>query len=273
MPYIQLMRFDKPIGILLTLWPCLWAVWIAGNHQPSLKVLIIFIFGAIIMRAAGCVINDIADRHFDKHVSRTANRPLTSGQLSMLQACITFFVLMLIALILVLMLNRYTLIIAGFAAALTIIYPFCKRVTHLPQLILGIVFNSGILMAFAAQTNHVPLVAWILYLSTIIWTIAYDTQYALNDINDDKKLGLKSTAILFGNQAPIMIGILQGLFLLGLVTCGLILALNSYFWFTLPIVIGFFVYQHYLMKTQRPFDAFINNQWVGLIILLGILAA
>ena len=270
-PYLQLMRFDKPIGIFLTLWSTLWAVWIAGSFHPTLKIIIIFILGAIIMRAAGCVINDIADRKFDPHVARTKQRPLATGVIKLWQALLLFFVLLVIALILVLQLNAHAFWVACVTVPLTILYPFCKRFIYVPQLILGMVFNIGILMAFAAQQNTLPFVAWLLYISTIVWTIAYDTMYAINDQDDDKKLGLKSTALLFGQHAPLVIAGLQVLFLLGLLWTGCLLNAGWSYWCAYLIAIILSIYQQILVRSGKPFQGFLNNNWLGLVVFVGIL--
>lgn len=270
-PYLKLMRFDRPIGFFLTGWSTLWAVWLGGNHHPSLKIIIIFVLGIIIMRAAGCVINDIADRNFDPHVARTKTRPLASGTIKLWQAIFLFIFLLSSALILVLQLNTFCFWIAVATSLLTIIYPFCKRFTYLPQLVLGIVFNVGILMAFAAQQDQLPLLAWLLYIATIMWTMAYDTMYAISDAEDDKKIGLKSTALLFGKFASVYIAIFQILFLMGLLCAGLLINANIFFWFTFIIAALLSLYQQYLLSKQQAFKGFLNNNWLGLIIFIGIL--
>ncbi len=270
-PYLQLMRLDKPIGIFLTLWPTLWAVWIAGLFHPTVKIMVIFVFGAVVMRAAGCVINDVADRKFDPHVARTKLRPLASGAVKLWQALALFVGLLFIALVLVLQLNLFAFWVACVTVPLTIVYPFCKRFTYLPQVILGMVFNIGILMAFAAQQNHLLFIAWLLYFSTIIWTVAYDTMYAITDQEDDKKLGLKSTALLFGSHALKITGLLQLLFLLGILWLGLILKANIAYWIAYLIAIALCVYQQNLLKHGQSFKAFLNNNWLGMIMFIGIL--
>ena len=272
--YLQLMRFDRPIGIYLLLYPTLWAVWLAANLQPSIKIIVIFILGVVIMRAAGCVINDIADRHFDPHVERTKNRPLASKRITLTEAIILFIVLMLIALLLLLQLNRYAVYIGIIAAILSMLYPFAKRMTHLPQLLLSLTFKIGILIAFAAQLNQLPSLAWLLYLTAILWMIGYDTMYALTDRNDDIKLGLKSTAILFGKQVKNVILGFQLSFLVGLIAIGRQANLHWVYWFSLIIVIMLCIYQQYLMRKygdQSGFNAFHNNHWVGLVVFIGIL--
>jgi len=271
--YLKLMRFDRPIGTFLLLWPTLWAVWLGSDGHPSVSIVVIFVLGVTVMRAAGCVINDIADRHFDPHVERTKNRPLASGALTLPAAIGLFIVLMLIALLLVLQLNLYSFLIALIAAALTIVYPFCKRFTHLPQLVLSITFKSSILMAFAAQQNHLPPLAWVLYFSAVAWMIAYDTMYALTDQNDDEKLGLKSTAILFGKWARHIILLLQVIFLLGLILAGIMAQLNIFYWLSLIIALLLCLYQQKLLQQQARqtnFKAFLNNNWLGLSVFIGI---
>lgn len=269
--YLKLMRFDRPIGFFLTGWSTLWAVWLAGSYHPPLKIVIIFLLGIIVMRAAGCVINDIADRHFDSYVERTKTRPLASGAIKLWQAILLFIVLLMIALILVLQLNSLSFWIAIITSLLTVVYPFCKRFTYLPQLVLGIVFNVGILMAFAAQQNHIPLLAWLLYFSTIMWTMAYDTMYAITDMEDDKKIGLKSTALLFGKTAPIYIALFQCLFLIGLIIAGVMIQATLFYWCGIIIAIVLTIYQQYLISKKQAFKGFLNNNWLGLIVFLGIL--
>jgi len=225
------------------------------------------------MRAAGCIINDIADRNFDPHVERTKNRPLAMKSINLWEAIVLFVVLMLVALLLVLQLNLYSLYIAIIAAALTILYPFCKRFTYLPQIILAIIFN-GTLIAFAAQQNHLPVLAWLLYFTAIMWTMAYDTMYALTDQDDDAKLGLKSTALLFAQQSKNIILIFQLLFLAGLIVVGIIAHLHWLYWLAIIIALALGIYQQYLMRRygdKAGFTAFLNNNWVGLIIFIGIL--
>ncbi len=272
--YLRLMRFDRPIGIYLLLYPTLCAVWLAANLHPSIKIITIFSAGVIIMRAGGCVINDIADRHFDPYVERTKNRPLASKQITLTEAMVLFIVLMLIALLLVLQLNHYALYIAIIAAIFTMLYPFAKRFTHLPQLLLSCTFKAGILMAFAAQQNQLPPLAWLLYLTAVLWMMSYDTMYALTDRDDDIKLGLKSTAILFGQQTKNMICIFQLLFLIGLVAIGWQARLGWVYWLSFIIVIMLCIYQQQLLRKygdKKGFVAFCNNRWVGLAIFFGIL--
>jgi len=196
--YWLLARFDRPIGILILLWPALWALWVASDGRPDLGVLIIICLGVILMRAAGCVINDYADRDFDPHVERTKQRPIAAGNVTPKEALIVFVVLCLCAFGLVLMLNIYTIMLSFIAAFLAASYPFMKRYTHYPQAYLGIAFGWAVPMSFSAQINSIPAVAWVMYLAVVLWALVYDTMYAMVDRDDDLKIGVKSTAILFG---------------------------------------------------------------------------
>lgn len=267
------MRFDKPIGTLLLLWPTLWALWFSARGFPSKKITLIFILGVIVMRAAGCVINDIADRHLDRHVTRTKNRPLTSGLISLRSSLILFFILCMIAFVLVLMTNMLTIKLSFAALTIAIIYPFMKRYTYLPQFILGIAFSFSIPMAFAAQTNHIPWSAFLLMLANSLWIVAYDTQYAMVDRVDDIRIGIKSTAILFGSHERMIIGLLQTIFILLLCLIGLIEKMGLIYYFALFISLCFFAYQHVLIAKRDAtncFRAFLNNQWIGFIIFIAI---
>ncbi|MGA2654828.1 MAG: 4-hydroxybenzoate octaprenyltransferase [Gammaproteobacteria bacterium] len=268
-PLFRLMRLDKPIGTLLVLWPVLWALWLANQGIPTLKLLIIFVLGAFIMRSAGCIINDIFDRHLDKHVARTMSRPLVQGELTLKQAWIAFGVLLLGAFLLVLQLNLFTIMIACVAALLVVIYPLCKRFTHMPQLVLGITFNAGVLMAYSASLNHLPLQAWYLFLLSIIWTIAYDTLYAMVDKNDDLKIGIKSTAVLFGRYDLLITTVLYSLFFIGF------LALNLGTVFVPFLLLSatwtyYYLYRAYKYGHQTYLSAFKANHMTGLLIFLGI---
>ncbi len=271
--YLYLMRWHRPIGFLLLLCPMLWALWIASSGHPDYKILIIFILGAFIMRSAGCVINDIADRRFDGHVARTKDRPLARGALTLKQAILLFVILCLVALVLVLQLNLFTIELSLVAILLAMIYPFMKRYTHWPQIFLGAAYAWAIPMAFAAQTNHLPVVAWLVFLTAVLWSIAYDTLYAMVDREDDLKIKLKSTAILFGKHDRLIIGLLQLLILLLLVYLGWHLRLSIIYYGSLVVGAFLFVYQQYLIKDRNRdacFRAFLNNQWFGLIVFLGI---
>lgn len=270
--YALLIRLNKPIGALLLLWPTLWGLWLAASDQPELKIIIIFILGVFLTRSAGCIINDIADRNFDGHVERTQHRPLAAGKVSVPEALILCASLALIAFLLVLMLNRLTIILAIFAAAIATLYPFMKRFIDLPQAILGIAYSWGIPMAFVAQTNHIPGIAWLLFIAAAIWSIAYDTMYAMVDRDDDIKIGVRSSAILFGRYDRLIIGILQCAVLLLLGLVGIIKQLNLLYYCSLIAAAAFFMYQQYLIKDrdrQQCFKAFLNNNWVGLLVFIG----
>jgi 4-hydroxybenzoate polyprenyltransferase len=271
--YFELMRFHKPIGTFLLLWPTWWALWIAARGFPSIKNFIIFTLGVVVMRAAGCVINDFADRDIDSHVSRTKSRPITSGNVTPNHALILFFILCLIGLTLVLFTNRLTIVLSIFALMTATIYPFMKRYTHWPQLILGIAFSFSIPMAFAAETNTLPLISFLLMLANIFWTIAYDTTYAMVDRQDDLKIGIKSTAILFGKYDQWIIGLFQIMSVLLLFFIGIRTELNGIYFLGLLISILLFLYQQKWLSTRLPenyFRAFLNNNWVGLVVFLGI---
>ena len=272
--YARLMRLDKPIGIFLLLWPTLWALLIASEGQPDHKVLVIFVLGVILMRSAGCVINDYADRDIDCHVSRTRNRPLTSGRVSTREAKILFLVLCLVAFVLVLQLNKLTLLLSIAGVLLAAIYPFMKRVTHLPQVVLGAAFGWSVPMAFAAQTGTVPQIAWLMFLATLLWATAYDTMYAMVDSEDDLALGIKSTAILFGDSDRLIIGVIQLMVLLCLLMIGHQAEMGAIYYSGVLLAGILFVYQQYLIRFRTRegcFQAFLNNNWVGAVIFLGIL--
>ena len=272
--YGRLMRIDKPVGIYLLLWPTLWALWIAAEGFPNERVLLIFVLGVIMMRAAGCIINDFADRKIDGHVERTKDRPLASGKVSNLEALSLFAMLVTLSFFLVLLTNTLTIGLSVIAVLLAAMYPFMKRYTYLPQVVLGAAFSMGIPMAFAAQTGDVPLYAWLIYAANLIWTVAYDTIYAMVDRDDDLKIGIKSTAILFGDADKVIIFILQILMLLILVVLGSRLNFNHWFYFSLSWVFLMFSYQQYLIKDRVRylcFNAFLHNHWVGLIIFVGLL--
>lgn len=271
--YFQLMRFHKPIGIFLLLYPTLTALWIAGSGHPSIKNIIIFVFGVICMRAAGCVINDYFDRHVDRHVTRTKNRPLAAQKIPTRNALLLFFILCAIAFVLVLFTNAETILLAFFALGVAIIYPLMKRITHWPQLFLSIAFSFSIPMAFTAEINHVPAVAWLLMLINIIWTIAYDTQYALCDRRDDILIGVKSTAILFAKHDKLIIALLQSIVIFLLIFLGILLSAGLFYFSCIAGSALLFFYQAILMRHYEPNDclrAFINNQWVGLLIFLAV---
>lgn len=272
-PYIELMRLDKPIGILLLLWPTLSALWIAAEGLPDITVFTVFVLGVIIMRSAGCVINDYADRHVDGLVTRTINRPLIRGDISSKQALITFSCLGLLAFMLVLQLNLFTIWLSLVALFLAALYPFMKRYTYLPQIFLGMAFGWAIPMAFAAQTNSVPTIAWLLFLANILWTTAYDTFYAMADREDDLLAGVKSTAILFGDDDLIIIGILQFCFLLVMVLVGNQLEMSLSYYIGVLLAGLLSIYQQLTAKTKESahcLQSFLNNNWVGAVIFWGI---
>lgn len=271
--YCQLMRIDKPIGILLLLWPTLWALWLASAGVPTWHLFFVFMCGVVLMRSAGCVINDFADRHFDGHVERTQNRPLPCKKVSEKESKILFLVLVFLSFLLVLTLNSLTIILSLAALVLAWIYPFMKRVTHLPQLVLGMAFGWSIPMSYAAAQSALPLSCWLLFLANICWTIAYDTQYAMVDRDDDIKIDIKSTAILFGRFDKFMIGLLQLTTLLLLIWIGHLHQLSLIYFISLLIAMLLFIYQHILIAhrdRKNCFTAFLNNNYVGLIIFLGI---
>lgn len=272
--YYLLTRLQKPIGILLLLWPTLWALWIAAEGLPPIPILLVFVAGVVLMRSAGCVINDYADRDFDPHVQRTQDRPIAAGRVSPHEALVLFALLCLAAFILVLTLNRLTLYYSFGALLLAAVYPFTKRYTHLPQLVLGAAFGWAIPMAFAAVQDQVPKIAWLLFVVNILWATAYDTFYAMVDRDDDFKIGVKSTAILFGSADRLVIGVLQLLVLGGLVLIGRMASLGLYFYLGLLIAAGLVLYQQYLARNRDPagcFQAFLNNNWFGAAIFSGIL--
>ena len=270
---LRLMRLDKPIGTLLLLWPTLWALWIAAEGVPDYNLLCIFVAGTFLTRSAGCVINDLADRHWDGAVKRTSARPLVTGAVSAREARILFAVLMLAAFVLVLFTNKLTIGLSVVAVLLASTYPFMKRYTHLPQLALGAAFSWGIPMAFAAQRGYLPAALWLLYAGNLLWTVVYDTKYAMVDRDDDLVVGIKSTAILFGEYDRLIIGILQVLCLLTLYAAGEAFALGSSFQLAMVAVAGLFCYHQYLIRRrdrEACFKAFLHNNWVGLVIFLGI---
>ena len=274
--YWLLARFDKPIGIFILLWPTLWALWIAGNGKPDLLVVIVFTLGVVLMRAAGCVINDYADRDFDPHVDRCKLRPIAAGKVSPKEALIVFVVLCLTAFGLVLLMNWYTIGLSFIGAFLAASYPFMKRFTHLPQAYLGAAFGFAVPMAFAAQTNQIPLVGWILYLAVLLWALVYDTMYAMVDIEDDLKIGVKSTAILFGKRVREITASLQIIIMALLVTVGVMQQLQWPYYAGLLVAAGLCVYQQRLIfHFDKPlcFKAFLNNNWFGLAVFVGLLAS
>lgn len=266
------MRLDKPIGILLLLWPTLWALWIAGQGRPNPAVLAVFVLGVILMRSAGCVINDYADRWLDPHVERTRHRPLATGAVSGREALAVFAVLMLVAFALVLTLNRLTIYMSAVGVVLAASYPYLKRYTYLPQVYLGLAFGWGIPMAFAAIQGAVPPIAWLLYVANILWSTAYDTWYAMVDRDDDLRMGSKSTAILFGEMDLIAQGVLYGLFLYALFLIGRRAELGPYYWYALGAAALLIAYEFVLARHRDRdgcFRAFLHNHWVGAVVFAG----
>ena len=271
--YARLMRVDRPIGTYLVAWPMLWALWIAGDGHPDAFIVVLFLMGAFLMRSAGCVINDFADRNIDGAVERTRERPLAAGEVSAREALFLFAGLGLVAFLLVLLMNRLTIELAFTAMALAVVYPFMKRFTNLPQLFLGAAFAWSIPMAFAAVSNQVPTMAWLLFAATILWVIAYDTMYAMVDREDDLKIGVKSTAILFGRHDRLIIGLLQTGMLALLLVAGLQLDLGAFYYAGLLAATGLSAYQQTLIrerKRQACFQAFLNNHYLGMLIFLGL---
>jgi len=272
--YIALMRLDKPIGIFLLLWPALWALLVAAQGRPDIRIVAIFVLGVVLMRSAGCVINDYVDRDFDRYVARTGDRPLTAGRISAPAALVLFGVLCLLALGLVLLLNTLTILLSLGGVLLAVIYPFMKRVTHLPQVVLGAAFGWAVPMAFAAQSGTVPQVGWLMFTTTVLWATVYDTMYAMVDRQDDIALGLKSTAILFGDADRQIIGLLQAMVLACLVMIGFQAKLGMIYYTGVAVGGALFVFQQRLIRYRERddcFRAFLNNNWFGLAVFLGIL--
>ncbi|HGJ5855945.1 4-hydroxybenzoate octaprenyltransferase [Arsenophonus nasoniae] len=272
--YFRLMRLDKPIGILLLLWPTYWALWIASRGLPDLFILLIFTVGVFLMRAAGCVINDFADRKFDGYVARTRERPLPNGDVTEKEAKTLFLSLIIIAFILVLTLNKMAIWLSVIGLLLAWIYPFIKRFSHFPQIVLGAAFGWSIPMAYAAVSKSLPLECWLLFLVNIIWSVVYDTQYAMVDRNDDIKIGIKSTAIIFAHFDKLIIGILQLAMILVLFYIGQQLDLGVPYYASLIFVLVLFIHQQKLIASRQPalcFKAFMNNNYVGLVLFIGIL--
>ncbi|GAB5453082.1 MAG: 4-hydroxybenzoate octaprenyltransferase [Halioglobus sp.] len=270
---LQLTRFDKPIGTLLLLWPTLWALWIASGGIPDLKLLGIFTLGTLLMRSAGCVVNDIADRNFDGFVARTQQRPLVTGAVSVTEACALLLVLLMLAFGLVLMTNRLTVQLSVIALLLACTYPFMKRYTHLPQVVLGAAFSFSIPMAFTAARGELPAALWLLYLGNLLWTVAYDTQYAMVDREDDLKIGVKSTAVLVGRYDRLFIAVLQVSALVLLALAGQAFNLEWVYYLGLIGAAAIFVYHQYLIRDRDPalcFKAFLNNSNAGAVIFVGI---
>ena len=272
--FILLTRLNRPIGTLLLLWPTLGALFLAAEGWPHWHLLLIFALGTLLMRSAGCCINDFADSHIDGDVLRTESRAIVTGQVSRKEAMLCFLGLSLSAFLLLLFTNMLTIWLSLGAVALTAIYPFMKRYTHLPQLVLGMAFSWGILMTFTAQTGELPpSTAWVLYAANCLWTVAYDTQYAMVDREYDLKIGVKSTAILFGDADRVMIGALQGMFLFALFLAGGQFQLSAIYYLSLAVAAALLIYQHWLIRRRDAdgcFKAFLNNHWVGLAVFIGV---
>lgn len=272
--YGRLMRLDRPIGIWLLLWPTLWALWIASEGRPTPRVFIVFALGVIVMRSAGCVMNDFADRNIDGAVARTRDRPLATGQVTAVEAIVLFVALALIAVALVLTLDRLTQMLAVVGAALTVLYPFTKRFIAAPQLILGAAFGWGVPMAFAAETGEIPRLAWLIFLTAVIWGVIYDTMYAMADREDDRKIGVKSTAILFGSADVFIVTMLQIVMLLALLLIGAAAKLDGWYTGGVLVAAAFMFYQFFLIRDRDPagcVQAFLNNRFVGASVFIGIL--
>jgi 4-hydroxybenzoate polyprenyltransferase len=273
--YALLARLDRPIGTWLLLWPALWSLWIAGAGRPHARVLIVFVLGAFVMRAAGCVINDFADRNIDPHVRRTRDRPLAARRIAPREALLLFALLITVALYLVTRLDLLTIKLACIGAALTITYPFVKRIFPMPQLYLGISFGGwSVPMAFAAESGAVPRVAWVLYIAAVMWAAIYDTMYAMVDREDDLKVGVKSSAILFADMDKLLIGVMQVMMLIALVLAGRSMQYGS--WYNAGVVAAalLFLFQQWLIRKREPagcLKAFFNNQYVGAVIFVGIM--
>jgi 4-hydroxybenzoate polyprenyltransferase len=270
---LQLIRFDKPIGTLLLLWPTLCALWVAAEGFPDVHLLVIFAVGTFLTRSAGCIINDVADRKLDGGVARTRERPLVTGAVSTTEAMLLFVALLLLAFLLVLLTNKLTIELSLAAVLLASTYPFMKRYTQLPQLVLGAAFSWGIPMAFAAQRGTLPGALWLLYAGNLLWTVAYDTMYAMVDRDDDLKVGIKSSAILFGRHDRLIIALLQMAALLSLYLAGRAFGLGAYYNGALLVAALLFAYQQYLIRARLPgacFKAFLHNNWVGMVIFAGV---
>jgi 4-hydroxybenzoate polyprenyltransferase len=273
--YVRLMRFDRPVGTWLLLWPALWALWVAGAGRPTPKVLVVFVLGVVVMRAAGCVINDFADRDIDPHVRRTRDRPLAARRVSPVEALVLFGALLAVALVLVTRLDALTVKLACIGALLTVSYPFVKRYFPLPQLYLGISFGGwSVPMAFAAQTAVLPRVAWVLYIAAVIWAAIYDTIYAMIDREDDLRIGVKSSAILFADMDRLLIGVMQAMMLYALYLAGHDMHFGRWYNGGLIATLVLFLWQQLLIRNRDPagcLRAFLNNQYVGLAVFVGIL--
>ncbi|HQV87952.1 MAG TPA: 4-hydroxybenzoate octaprenyltransferase [Nitrosomonas sp.] len=271
--YVQLMRLDKPIGILLLLWPMLWGLWFAAKGMPDAHVLVIFVLGTVLMRSAGCVINDFADRKIDPHVERTKNRPMAAGKIGSKEAILLATGLSLCAFLLILPLNQLTILLSVPALFLAGTYPFTKRFFAMPQAYLGIAFSFGIPMAFAAQTNSLPPLIWILMLANLFWVIAYDTAYAIVDKPDDLKIGIKTSAITMGRFDVMGVMLCHGMFIVIMLAIGQLQAMGMAYYAGLMIAVGLIIYQYTLIRNRDRtlcFKAFLHNNWVGMVVFAGI---
>lgn len=271
--YVQLMRLDQPIGVLLLLWPTLWALWLAGEGHPDSGIFVVFMLGVIIMRSAGCVLNDIADRNIDPYVERTRTRPIASGAVGPMEALTLFVILGLIAIGLAIMLNKPAQMLAVIGAGLTLVYPFIKRVVSIPQFVLGAAFGWAVPMAFAAQTGETAQLAWLVFGTAVIWAVIYDTFYAMVDRADDLKVGVKSTAILFGDADLFIIGGLQLLMLTALVMIGNMAGLGFWYFGSIAVAAMLMAWHHWLARDRQPaacFDAFLHNHYIGMTVFIGI---
>jgi len=271
--YAYLIRLDRPIGFYLLLWPTLWALWIAAEGWPDTLVLFVFVAGVFLMRSAGCAINDFADRDIDPHVERTKDRPLAAGRISTKESLLVFATLSISAFLLVLLMNSLTIYLSLIGIALAASYPFMKRYHYMPQVHLGAAFGWAVPMAFTAQANEITSVTWLLFMATVLWATAYDTMYAMADIKDDLKIGVKSTAILFGDADRLIVGLLQALLMFDLLLIGQQSKMGVFYYLGLLLATGFAVYQQYLIKDRKPelcVKAFINNNWFGMVVFAGI---
>ncbi len=272
--YSRLMRFDRPIGILLLLWPTLWGLWVAAAGRPAPRLVVIFVLGVIVTRSLGCIANDIADRHIDPHVERTKNRPLAAKRITLPEAVILLFLLACLALFLVSLTNILTVGLAILGFILSMIYPLMKRITSLPQLVLGVAMGAWpILMAFAAVQNQLPPLAWLLALASLFWPLIYDTMYALVDQEDDKKISVNSTALLFGRATNLWIGVFQFIMFSLLVLTAKLAGLHWPFYLGLFVAVLLALYEQFLIKghqRDRCFRAFCHNRWIGLTIFIGL---
>ena len=271
--YVRLLRLHKPEGILLLLWPALWGLFVAANGKPDFDIFIIFILGVVIMRSLGCVVNDLIDRDIDRHVSRTYNRPIASGQVSIREVAVIILVLLTCAFVLVLNLNVLAFSLSFVAVLLAVIYPFMKQLIYLPQVVLGVAFAWSVPMAFAAQNNYINADAWLIFIMTVIWVIVYDTMYAMVDREDDIKIGIKSTAILFDDADCLILACLQCALLFSQVLIGMRLSFGAYYYIGVGVATMLAIYQQYLIRQREEakyLAAFLNNQWYGMAIFLGL---